>query len=783
MADIFILCEDVLHVIMDLICDSDRIRLATVCRKMAQVVGRFRTRSLPVQDPFFVVRDIGILFSEAKLVFNSSDDVIPLLFDSFVLDPNGRANDYVLGKHDNRTVQICFRATRDQRLFFLTYPAAITALSLRKHTLSVSLDLSRIPEDTINVTDVFDQIRCNRVCMSTEFFTGANYHHDTKTERTPPTAILKDIYSCPFTWPRTLTLRTHQRVCLDYFLRMEQRVIHYQPLGSFPQWVPIKHANQLFWWDACSLTCVNTEHTGTIRVRPPPQEERIEYTSRVFWLADEHGMGKTILMLCLLLGPNQPLLPLDYVDVYIPEEEQRKRRTTASLVVVHSLMAKGRDSWPELAKQLYPDSMDRVYLVDSTTQWKELTPRMIQEARLVIMTSDFYNSHYNRAVEYSDPETKSTVLHYMWQRAVFDDNDYPIVDKLSAHMYYIITKAPGMLLRAGNSGIERTMQIRRLGSETWDCSPTDKRQHLAHYIQKQCTWRRTVRSVANELVRPRLLYRKQPIPLTKAEQCISVHINSSNRTYDVPVCFRYKKSWLTFDIDPYIPADATHVSLIECVKSIDPVHFDAAIFHVQHIPSLYDSWPTVNELCTQVQTMSAPRQRVGSLAMAVLVLLQKYWTDNPGKKVLIVCPSKPSLLCLGNVLKEQQVPICCLPDLNELKYTPDEYAALKKMKRKHALAILVEAKNSNNRISCNKFKDIHHVLVLSSEPSPHTEIAEDMTNIRDSLARPLDTRSESSSNPIHIVTVHPMSIYNPEPVNLSDHPYCDLDQEELVLSL
>jgi hypothetical protein len=650
-----------------------------------------------------------------------------------------------------------------------TYPEAIKRTVLSRDDMLVEVDLSMTQSNTIEFVDLVKQLHIDsnfNTQQSTIRHFLRSYIDDPGNiiECTPNVAILKDSMP-PLTLPVTLQLRRHQHIAIDYFARMERRVARDQPLGSFPLNVPVKRGGQLFWLDMEDVIDPMTKSTtsNSIRLRDVP-DTQIEFTSRVLWFADESGLGKTITLITLILGTG-PVVPDEYWNIGRPWETAIIQ-TTASLVIADTLMLRGLSDWRDLPGRLYPNS--RVYIITSAVEWKELSRSMIKESDMIIMSYAFYKEQYRQASEYPNPE-KETILSYHWQRIVFDDRQahpQPISNLMHGWVHYYVQPFP-------HDDVNMDMvevQTRPLGTHQWCWCPGPLHgSHLMRYIRSRCTWRRTVRSLANEIARPQAIWNKLPIPVTAAEDSIikELEIQGNPDYYDVPVfwhCGQRSARRITVATPPSLcTSHKSFRSGIPRWKNISFLEFD------------------------DIQTRNVGKMRLeyGSLAMAILIMLREHWKQNPHKKALIVCQSTHAVACLGRFLKEQHVPIRTIGQAIHLKYSQGEHKYLKELGRKYTRAVLIEMKQLT--VAVNNFSDIRHVFVLSSlvNLDPLSNILR--STVWNSIFRPIsiiDGPSLSPLSPIVINVIHP-GPFDPEQEKTRDErlPYRDMNSDNIIISL
>jgi len=756
-----VLYDDAIQAIIDRLPDSmDRIRLATVCRHMAAVCHTYRLTH-PCPDPWFFVIPHCMLAAADGMPDFTKQAVWPLTdvaVDSQLMLCKAKCNGAPIA------FSVATAVVGDWSFLGTACPQAITRAALSNYALHIEVDLTCVSWHALPFTEL-----CYELFSSTNTKTPTPQRHsdirrffrrdvtdaDGTQECTPDTAVLFDTRPV-FMAPRTLTLRPHQYAALDYLARMERRAARDQPLGSFAQWMPVKRGSQTLWLNMMSVADdddMSTEAAIEVRLRHVP-DTRIEYTSRMFWLADEHGLGKTVTMLALMLGTGPVVDPRDQV------QDAVVRATHASLVVVDALMLKGNRDWRDLPSRLYPTS--KVYVVTTRQEWQALSRRTIQEADLIVMPYDYYKKHYREAAEYPDPE-QCTVLSFRWQRVVFDDRAAhmkTLLVRLFAEVYYMVQPWPHT-----EKDLETTvgMQIRTQGSNDkhWNAGHGSW-SHVTRYIRTACTWRRTARSVASELTRPTVWWHPRGVPLLEQEKYIKSRLSAQGNkdAYDVPVNYM-------------VTSRLGHRK--HCKRTPKPTVAPS-------LDASHKSFRIAFSCCTEsgwMRAQPAPspahggkvRMQHGSLATTLLLMLRDHWQHKPSKQVLIVCSSLHAVIALGQVLKQQHVPIRTIgKDTSSLAYTSRELKTLRALGRNtRAMAILVQ--QDQLHVAVNRFRDVHHVFVLAKE-APGTGAAALTPMIKNSLLRPVHVDNDDASH-VHVHVLYP---------RLEETiPHVDLDMDTLVL--
>lgn len=732
-----LMIEDVVHYMLNMLDGADRIRLATVSRRMAALSRRYIR---PALDPWFYVIPYTMLdhapdFSKQTewVISDLNTNLTTCISHARLVD---RANLPVIFSVGNVVVD-------EWVTFTSTHPEAIKRTVLTKDTVRMEIDLGCIPTDTYSFPNIANGLTeaCTLHERSSEV---ARFFREYPTdpydimECTPDAAILQND-APPLVLPRTLSLRPHQLSAIDYLVRMEQRAARSLPMGSFAKWLPVKHANHTVWIDMLNPM-------ENVHVRNPPAT-RIEYTSNLLCLADASGLGKTVTMLALMLGTGL-VMSLYQSGLLI-------MHTRASLVLVDPLMLKGISDWRSLPGEMYPTS--RVYVVEQPSDWKGLSRAMIREADLVIMSYSFYKDHYRMCTEYPNPE-ETSILSFQWQRVVLDDHHVhdQRFDHLRACVYYIIR--PCVRHEVITHALTKT---RIQGQSTW--RPAYERgSHLVHYVLGQCTWRRTVRSVSNELARPSIQQTRVPIPMTEHENVIIDGLAAQGHVdhYDVPV--NYKGTWQgTWRLGPR-------------KKCARVVHVDPSV----SVMGAYMSFNSTMSWKAQVgQGMNTPlrgrkgglmQQQHGTLVTALLLLLRKHWQEYPKEPVLVVCSSVHAVARLGCIFKTQHVPMRTLSKI-KIEYTAHERQELKALGRAQCMVYLIE--QAEFKVGVNRFGHLRHIFAFGA---PLTD------TVMNSICRPV--APEDMGAPIQVTTVFPgASLLLDSTYDQTQQPYCDLNTNSIVI--
>ncbi len=609
----------------------------------------------------------------------------------------------------------------------------------------MEIDVTLIPTDTYMLPNIAASLP--DICAAhqrssdvTRFFREELTDPHGIMECTPDAALLRDD-APPLVLPRTLTLRPHQMAAMDYLVRMERRAARMQSMGTFAQWLPVKRGNQTVW-----LGLDMDSDDSHVRIRNVP-DTRIEYTSRVLCLADESGLGKTVTLIALMLGTDL-VMPLDHTNLLCIH-------TRASIVLVDPLMLKGISDWRSLPGDMYPAA--RVYVVEQLSDWKALSRRDIRDADMVIMSYPFYMDHYRMSTEYSDPE-ETTVLSFKWQRLVLDDRHVhnPMFDRVPAWVYYFIHPYP-----YHDTGTYCLTQTRVQGDTTW-CPAWRAGTRIVRYIRNQCTWRRTVRSVSNELARPSFKQTRVPVPMTEHENVIVDALGDQGRMdhYDVPV--NYKGIWRTGSTKKctrVVQVDPT-VTVMGAYKSFN----SAAPWKSQFGTS---SW---KEMALQVSPIGSIQRQHGTLVTALLLLLRTHWREHPKEPVLIVCFSVHAVARLAHIFKAQHVPTRTLGK-HSLAYTTRERQELKVIGRSRCMVHLVDHRMLS--VSVNRLAHLRHVYIFSGTLTPESPVWQ-------SIFRPV--APEDVGAPIQMTSIYPgSSLLLSSAYDQTQQPYCDLNTDAIVI--
>jgi hypothetical protein len=640
-----LLCEDTLHYIMGLMEDADRVNFGTACHALAEAAARFYTASpfRPRAEPYAIDLFDSTLTGPVKLVGpRIKDETL-----SGVL-PDGRPFYARLGRRVWKLV-----------ILLDIYPALLSRVIIHHGKGYIHLDFNQLPMETFRVHGLLEFITRD---ANTTFSRIRDFFYPLAHvlgSWTPPAAILADPLP-PYLLPVAVTLRSDQRSFLEYFWRLERRADAMLPMGEFPSWIPIKKHGRQLWVNVTDLNARSSDTMLEATFAPHPGPGMIEYTSRIFWLCDAHGMGKTVSMLALILGSAL------YTLAYIPTVRYHSR---ATLVVAQDAMCKGYHSWVHLAKLMYPHA--RVILVEPKG-WNRLSTQEIKQAHLVIMPVSVFADHYSKALEYSGPEDAPTILDYHWQRIVFDDyrGTKSGLKGLSAGTYYILTADPPFQdLIYDKAPLLTLMKYRPKGTTDWAFCPShDDTAHLGHYIMTQCMWRRRPQDVPDELTETRINRVDYTVPRSTEETILLE--GDGVITHGVPCQYNSK-------LHKLVPC-----TLSECANSRG-----LALEKCPH--------PLI--------------ETHGSLATILLLLLKRHWATYPTAKAMILCPSSSALLAVGEVIKSWDIPIRSL-STTKITYTRSEHQRMKSQGKKNALAIMAEGRDLKH--VRNSFLDVHHLFIL-----------------------------------------------------------------------
>jgi len=408
----------------------------------------------------------------------------------------------------------------------------------------------------------------------------------------------------------------------------------------------------------------------------------VDYTSRMFVFNDESNLGKTVTMLALMLGTG-PVIPVD--DPLLLQPTLIKTR--ASLVIVDPLQLKGKNDWRDWPRRLYPTS--KVYTILNRTGWSRLSRHIIQAADLLVMSHDTYRDLYRAGTEYATPETTS-IVDYQWQRVVLDDAPIDVLTymhRIQAWAHFHVRSYPGQAIRD-----PLTLRIRpQSAAPLWYWRP-ESTSLLYYYLLPQLTWRRTVRTVSNELVRPMSMVTRTPIHLSDPEMYIRYNV----RDYVIPAKYTY-----TMGNPRVFPAseDAEPVSLTACLK-----------WTLRHRKSQKFDTMRLEDFTMPMGDMVL---HYGSLVTALLLLLREHWQLRPTKCVLIGCDNGVGVAAVSQFLKKQHIPVRTVSTTVNLRYTEAEYAAIKALGRTRTMAIVADI--ACMKVAWRRFKHIRHVMILTGE--------------------------------------------------------------------